>query len=267
MNLNRIKKNILNRDWTAKSMKTNIDYIKRQLKQFGLSAPKYLTTNKKLTQKQIQNQSKRIIKEIEKQIYQPKAKTMEKALEKLREVQQKHNEKLFKSIEYMINKHLMSENQVNYVLGREVSLDGYKRHENYTFHRGSTNFTYENTYGEFYSSVEDVENRIEQIKYKTRNIGKKDVDKLFKNNPKAKKIMTDRLNNYFNDGHISKEVRTNIYAQVNMLNGLQQEILAELIMQSDLKLKYVIQEDELDSFKYNLSNKINRLIDLANHFS
>ena len=50
MNLNRIKKNIQSRKWESKSMKTNIDYIKKQLKQFGLSAPKYLTTNKKLRQ-------------------------------------------------------------------------------------------------------------------------------------------------------------------------------------------------------------------------
>ena len=93
-NLRRIKNNILNRDWTSKSMKTNIDYIKRQLKQFGLSAPKYLNTSKKLTEKQIKYQSKRIINEIEKQVYKPQTKTMEKALEELREVQQKHNEKL-----------------------------------------------------------------------------------------------------------------------------------------------------------------------------
>ena len=67
MDLNRIKKNIQSRKWESKSMKTNIGYIKKQLKQFGLSAPKYLTTNKKLTQNQIQTQTKRIIREIEKQ--------------------------------------------------------------------------------------------------------------------------------------------------------------------------------------------------------
>ena len=33
MNLNRIKKNIQSRKWESKSMKTNIDYIKKQLKQ------------------------------------------------------------------------------------------------------------------------------------------------------------------------------------------------------------------------------------------
>ena len=68
MDLRRIKKNIQSRKWESKSMKTNIDYIKKQLKQFGLSAPKYLNKDKKLTQKQIQTQTKRIIKEIDNQI-------------------------------------------------------------------------------------------------------------------------------------------------------------------------------------------------------
>ena len=188
-------------------------------------------------------------------------------MEELRKVQQKHNEKLYDSINYMINHHLMSENQINYVTGREVSLNGYKKYENYTFHRGSTNFTIEDSYGEFYSSVEDVEERINQIKYKTRHIGYKDVDKLFKNNPKAKKVMTDRLNNYFNDGHITENARSIIYARVNRLNGIQQEILAELIMQSDLKLKYIVPQDDLNEFKTNLVNKIDRLINLALYFS
>ena len=127
MDLRRIKKNIQSRKWESKSMKTNIDYIKKQLKQFGLSAPKYLNKDKKLTQKQIQTQTKRIIKERDNQIYKPKAKTMEQAMEELRKVQQKHNEKLYDSINYMINHHLMSENQINYITGREVSLNDDKK--------------------------------------------------------------------------------------------------------------------------------------------
>ena len=58
MDLRRIKKNIQSRKWESKSMKTNIDYIKKQLKQFGLSAPKYLNKDKnsiKYTHKLIVN--------------------------------------------------------------------------------------------------------------------------------------------------------------------------------------------------------------------
>ena len=67
MNLNRLKTNLVNRDWGSKNTKTNISYIKGKLNQFGLSIPKYLTKGK-LSNKQIQAQSKRIVKAIEKQL-------------------------------------------------------------------------------------------------------------------------------------------------------------------------------------------------------
>ena len=67
MNLNRLKSNLVNRDWSSKNTKTNISYLKGKLKQFGLNTPKYLD-NGKLTNKQIQAQSKRIVKAIEKQL-------------------------------------------------------------------------------------------------------------------------------------------------------------------------------------------------------
>ena len=41
MDLNRLKKNILNREWSNKSKQSNINYIKGKLKQFGLNVPKY----------------------------------------------------------------------------------------------------------------------------------------------------------------------------------------------------------------------------------
>ena len=33
MNLNRLKSNLVNRDWSSKSSKTNINYLKGKLKQ------------------------------------------------------------------------------------------------------------------------------------------------------------------------------------------------------------------------------------------
>ena len=85
MDLNRVKSNLINRDWNNKSAKTNINYIKGKLNQFGLSAPKYLSQGK-ITDKQIQAQSKRILKAIEKQQdvarQQASISTMEKVLQK-----------------------------------------------------------------------------------------------------------------------------------------------------------------------------------------
>ena len=64
MDLNRLKKNIVNRDWSNNSKQTNINYIKGKLKQFGLNVPKYLNQGK-LTDKQIQSNTNKIQREIE----------------------------------------------------------------------------------------------------------------------------------------------------------------------------------------------------------
>ena len=91
MNLNRLKSNLVNRDWSSKNTKTNISYIKSKLKQFGLTTPKYLD-NGKLTNKQIQTQTKRILnainrekdilrKEANKTSYDNAMKTLQKTVE------------------------------------------------------------------------------------------------------------------------------------------------------------------------------------------
>ena len=67
MDLNRLKKNIINRDWSNKSKKSNINYINGKLKQFGLNIPKYLKQGK-FPDKQIQANSNKIQREIEKQL-------------------------------------------------------------------------------------------------------------------------------------------------------------------------------------------------------
>ena len=67
MNLNRIKKNITNRDWSSKSKETNIKYIKQKLNQFNLSVPKYLN-NGKLTSTQIKSNTNKLLKAIENQL-------------------------------------------------------------------------------------------------------------------------------------------------------------------------------------------------------
>ena len=67
MNLNRLKKNIINRDWSSKSKETNIKYIKQKLNQFNLSVPKYLN-NGKLSSTQIKSNTNKLLKAIENQL-------------------------------------------------------------------------------------------------------------------------------------------------------------------------------------------------------
>ena len=113
MNLNRVKSNLINRDWNNKSAKTNISYIKGKLSQFGLSAPKYLNSGK-ITNKQIQAQSKRILKAIEEQqeVVRREASipTMEKAMKRLEKVVKQHNQLVYKKLNYVTKKHNLSEN-------------------------------------------------------------------------------------------------------------------------------------------------------------
>ena len=46
MDLNRLKKNLKNRDWSSKTKQSKINYIKGKLKQFGLNIPNYLNHGK-----------------------------------------------------------------------------------------------------------------------------------------------------------------------------------------------------------------------------
>ena len=125
MNLNRLKSNLVNRDWSSKNTKTNISYIKSKLNQFGLSTPKYLD-NGKLTNKQIQAQTKRIVNAInrEKEILRKEANktTFDSYMNKLQKTVEKHNNLVYKKLGHLVNKYNMTENQLNYMIGRDVNI-------------------------------------------------------------------------------------------------------------------------------------------------
>ena len=127
MNLNRLKNNLVNRDWSSKNTKTNISYIKGKLNQFGLSTPKYLD-NGKLTNKQIQTQTKRIVNAInrEKDILRKEVNkpTVDYYMNKLQKTVEKHNNLVYKKLGYLVNKYNMNENQLNYMLGLDVNVNG-----------------------------------------------------------------------------------------------------------------------------------------------
>ena len=99
MNLNRLKSNLVNRDWSSKNTKTNISYIKGKLRQFGLTTPKYLD-NGKLSNKQIQAQTKRILNAInrEKEILRKEANktSYDNVMKTLQKTDEKHNNLVYK---------------------------------------------------------------------------------------------------------------------------------------------------------------------------
>ena len=127
MNLNRLKKNIINRDWSSKSKETNIKYIKQKLNQFNLSVPKYLN-NGKLSSTQIKSNTNKLLKAIEKQLdINRKAinnRSYDNAMKTLQKTVEKHNNLVYKKLGYLVNKYDMTENQLNYMLGRDVNVKG-----------------------------------------------------------------------------------------------------------------------------------------------
>ena len=269
MNLNRLKSNLVNRDWSSKNTKTNISYIKGKLNQFGLSTPKYLD-NGKLTNKQIQAQTKRIVNAInrEKDILRKEANksTVDRYMKSLQKTVEKHNKLVYKKLGYLVNKYNMSENQLNYMIGMDVNVNGYKHDNKYTFSRTNSQFQIIDLENFYANDIEAIRNRIRQINKLNERLTNRNIDKEVKNSLEAKAKIEEILREYVQEGYMSSAEANNIITRFNNLNGLQQEIFYKMVIASYTKEKYKIADDEMESFQLNLKNKWNTLLNKASEF-
>ena len=269
MNLNRLKSNLVNRDWGSKSTKTNISYIKGKLKQFGLTTPKYLD-NGKLTNKQIQAQTKRIINAInrEKDILRKEANktTFETYMKKLQKTVEKHNNLVYKKLGYLVNKYNMSENQLNYMIGRDVNVNGYKQKDKFTFNRTNSQFQIIGLENYYSNDIEAIKGRIRQINKFNERLTNKNIDKEVKSSSEAKTQIEEILREYLQEEYMDDIEAENIMTRFNNLNGIQQEIFYKMVVSSYTKKKYKIFKDEMESFQLNLKNKWNTLLNKASEF-
>ena len=269
MNLNRLKSNLVNRDWSSKNTKTNISYIKGKLKQFGLTTPKYLD-NGKLTNKQIQAQTKRIINAInrEKDILRKEANktTYESYMKKLQRTVEKHNNLVYKKLGYLVNKYNMSENQLNYMIGMDVNINGYKHDDKYTFSRTNSQFQIIDLENFYANDIEGIRQRIKQINKLNERLTNKNINKEVKKSSEAKAQIEQILREYVQEGYMSSAEAENIMTRFNNMNGIQQEIFYKMVVSSYTKEKYIISDDEMESFQLNLKNKWNTLLNKASEF-
>ena len=269
MNLNRLKSNLVNRDRSSKNTKTNISYIKGKLKQFGLSTPKYLD-NGKLTNKQIQAQTKRIVNAInrEKDILRKEANktSYNNAMKSLQKTVEKHNNLVYKKLGYLVNKYNMSENQLNYMIGRDVNINGYKHKDKFTFSRTNTQFQIINLENYYSNDIEAIRGRIRQINKFNERLTNRNIDKEVKRSLEAKSQIEEILREYVQEGFMSSAEAENIITRFNNLNGIQQEIFYKMVVSSYTKEKYIISDDEMESFQLNLKNKWNTLLNKASEF-
>ena len=269
MNLNRVKSNLINRDWNNKSAKTNISYIKGKLKQFGLSAPKYLSQGK-ITNKQIQAQSKRILKAIEEQqdVVRREASipTMEKAMKRLEKVVKQHNQLVYKKLNYVAKKHNLSENQLNFLIGRDVSIDGYKIKDKVVIKRQNTQFDIISLENFYASDIESINTRINQINKLNKRLTNQAIDKEIAKDIKSLSAIDNLLNAYINDGIMESHVKSQITEQLKSLNGMQQKAFYNILMASAPKSKYIVSDDEFDEVQLNLYNKWATMLQQASRF-
>ena len=269
MNLNRLKSNLINRDWNNKSAKTNISYIKGKLKQFGLSTPKYLNSGK-ITNKQIQAQSKRILKAIEEQqdVVRREASipTMEKAMKRLEKVVKQHNQLVYKKLNYVTKKHNLSENQLNFLIGRDVSIDGYKIKDKVVIKRQNTQFDIINLENFYASNVESINTRIKQINNLNKRLTNQAIDRELANDIQSLSAIENLLDAYVNDGIMEPHVKNQIMEQLKSLNGMQQKAFYNILMASAPKSKYIVSDDEFDEVQLNLYNKWSTMLQQASRF-
>ena len=266
MNLNRLKSNLVNRDWSSKNTKTNISYIKGKLKQFGLTTPKYLD-NGKLTNKQIQAQTKRILNAInrEKDILRKEASktTVDNAMKSLQKTVEKHNKLVYKKLGYLVNKYNMNENQLNYMLGLDVNVNGYRHDNKYTFNRTNSQFQIIDLENFYSNDIGAIKERIKQINKFNERLTNRNIDKEVKRSSEAKAQIEEILKNYGQEGYLNKSEVNYVMNKFNNLNGIQQEFFYKMVVSSFTKKKYIIADDDMESFQLNLKNKWNTLLNRA----
>ena len=269
MNLNRLKSNLVNRDWSSKNTKTNISYLKGKLRQFGLNTPKYLD-NGKLTNKQIQAQTKRIVNAInrEKDILRKEANkpTFEKAMKNLEKVVNKHNQLVYKKLNYVVKKHNLSENQLNFLLGRDVWTDSYKMKDKIVIKRQNSQFQIINLENYYADSIESIKSRIKQINQFNNRLANNKIDSEIANDRQSINAIENILSGYVNDSTMEEHVKNQIMAQLKSMNGMQQKAFYDILMNTAPKLKYNTTDEDFEDLQLNLYNKWSTLLQQARRF-
>lgn len=269
MNLNRLKSNLVNRDWSSKNTKTNISYIKGKLKQFGLNTPKYLDKGI-LTTKQIQAQSKRILNainnELDKQRKEANKPTLEKAMKKLEKAVHKHNQLVYKKLNYLVKKHNLSENQLNFMIGRDVTIDGYKMRDKIVIRRQNTQFGIINLENFYASDIDAVNSRLKQINKLNNRLTNQVIDRELAKDVNSVSAIDKLLGAYVNDGIMEPHVKNQVSEQLKSMNGMQQKAFYNILMASTPKSKYIVGEDEQDELQLNLYNKWSSMLQQARRF-
>ena len=273
MNLNRLRNSLLNRDWESKTKKTNINYLKNKLKDFGMNVPKYLK-NGQLSDSNIKALTNRLIKVIDKkrEILRttPDLPSKEKALKSLQNTIDKHNKTLLKKIPMLQEKYNITEKQLNYLMGYSTNFDygAYNNSYAFSFHRDNTQFKlYTNDMN--FNKVSTIVEFEKMIKEQTKRLSNENIKKELGTGTKAKQLVNNKLKEWEKDNLLSKENRRSLSQSINSLLPIQKEVLYKMMISTGMysvKYKRKGDDDDDDELEYNITRKLGILISKAKEF-
>lgn len=187
-------------------------------------------------------------------------------MKRLEKVVNQHNQLVYKKLNYVTKKHNLSENQLNFLIGRDVSIDGYKIKDKVIIKRQNTQFdiiSLENFYG---SDIESINTRIKQINKLNKRLTNQAIDKEIAKDIKSLSAIDNLLDAYINDGIMESHVKSQITEQLKSLNGMQQKAFYNILTSSAPKSKYIVSDDEFDEVQLNLYNKWSTMLQQASRF-
>ena len=191
---------------------------------------------------------------------------MDKAMIQFVKTVKKHNQLVYKKLNYVSNKYNFTENQLNFLIGRDVNIDGYKINNKFVIRRQNSQFQIIDLENFYANSIDSINSRVKQINNLNKRLTNKVIDKEIANDNISLNAVNNVLDSYVNDGYMEIHVKNQIMEKVNSFNGLQQKAFYNMLMGSNPKSKYTIGDDEQDEFQLNLYNKWNTLIGEASRF-
>ena len=102
--------------------------------------------------------------------------TMEKAMRQLEKAVVKHNQLVYKKLNYIVKKYNLNENQLNFLIGSDVNIDGYKINIKFVIRRQNTQFEIIDLENFYANSIDSINSRVKLINYLYKRLTNKTID-------------------------------------------------------------------------------------------
>ena len=187
-------------------------------------------------------------------------------MKKLEKTVEKHNQLVYKKLNYVVKKHNLNENQLNFLLGRDVWTDSYKMKDKIVIKRQNSQFQIINLENYYADSIESIKSRIKQINQFNNRLASNKIDSEIANDKQSINAIENLLNGYVNDGTMESHVKSQIMTQLKSMNGIQQKAFYNILMNTTPKVKYITTDDDFEDLQLNLYNKWSILLQQARRF-